>query len=348
MYSNKTQYSIVPFKENAVNLNTWPIYFCARIVIAFFRAIPRGAGAAVIRLLATAFYYLDARHRHIADVNLRIAFPGMPRRQRSAIARRCFQNAGMNLLEISRLDILTPENISSLVDYDNTDGLNNYREALSRNKGILYLTGHFSSWELLPTAHAMYGYPLSFTTRPLDNARLEKYLRRVRESKGNTVIYKKDSARHILKELKAGRTVGVLMDHNVNPSEGVFADFFGVPAATSTGVALLALRTEAPVLTGYLTPLRNGRYTFKFLPPIDMVRTGDTAEDLRVNTQRLNDILERIIREQPESWLWGHKRWKNRPPEDPRDIYSLSSRGLDEFLHAARNTMKYPGQRPDR
>ncbi|MCL2878522.1 MAG: lysophospholipid acyltransferase family protein [Acidobacteria bacterium] len=315
-------------------MNSWPIYFIARLVIAFFRVIPRAAGAAVIRQLATVFYYLDARHRHIADVNLRIAFPEMPPRRRNAVARRSFQNAGMNLLEISRLDMSTPENISSLADYDKADGLNNYRAALNQGRGILYLTGHFSSWELLPTAHALHGYPLSFTTRPLDNVRLEKYLRRIRESKGNTVIYKKDSARRILKELKAGRTVGVLMDQNVNPAEGVFADFFGVPAATSTGVALLALRTEAPVLTGYLTPLRNGRYTFKFLPPLDMVRTGDTAEDLRVNTQRLNNVLERIIREQPESWLWGHKRWKNRPPEDPRDIYSLSPRELDGFLRA--------------
>jgi len=236
----------------------------------------------------------------------------------------------MNLLEISRFDMLTPENISSLADYDETTGLDNYRAALSRGKGILYLTGHFSSWELLPTAHALHGYPLSFTTRPLDNARLEKYLRRIRESKGNTVIYKKDSARRILKELKAGRTAGVLMDHNVNPSEGIFTDFFGVPAATSTGVALLALRTGAPVLPGYLTPQRSGRYIIKFLPPIDMVRTGDTVEDLRVNTQRLNDVLEQIIREQPESWLWGHKRWKNRPPEDPRDIYKFSPQELDD------------------
>ena len=298
----------------------------------FFRVIPRAAGAAVIRLLAALFYYLDSRHRHIADVNLRIAFPDMPRRRRNETARRSFQNAGMNLLEVSRLDMLTPENISNLVDYDKAAGLDNYRAALRCGKGILYLTGHFSSWELLPTAHALHGYPLSFTTRPLDNARFEKYLLGIRESKGNSVIYKKDSARRILKELKAGRSAGVLMDHNVSPAEGIFVDFFGVPAATSTGVALLALRTGAPVLPGYLTPHSDGRYTINFLPPIEMTRVGDTAEDLRVNTQRLNDVLEGIIRKQPETWLWGHKRWKNRPPEDARDLYSLPPRELDEFL----------------
>ena len=307
------------------------------MAIAFFNVVPRTIGVSVIRLLATAFYYLDKKHRHIADTNLRIAFPEMLRRRRKTIARRSFQNAGMNLLEISRLDRLTPGNIIDLVDYDKTHGLDNYRSALNRGKGILYLTGHFSSWELLPAAQAIYGYPLSFTTRPLDNARLEKYLCRVRESKGNTVIYRKNSARRILKELKSGRAVGVLMDQNGNPSEGIFADFFGIPAATSTGVALIALRTDAPVLPGYLTPLRDGRYAIKFLHPIDMTRTGDTAHDLRINTQRLNDVLELIVREQPESWLWGHKRWKNRPPQDPRDIYGFSPHELDEFLQSNRD-----------
>ena len=311
-------------------------YFIARLIIAFFRVIPRAAGVAVIRLLATVFYHLDARHRRIADANLRIVFPETPQRWRNEIARRSFQNAGMNLLEISRLGMLTPENISRLVEYDEIAGLNNYRTALSLGKGILYLTGHFSSWELLPTAHALHGYPLSFTTRPLDNTRFESYLRRIRESKGNIVIYKKDSARRILKELKAGRAAGVLMDHNVSPAEGIFANLFGVPAATSTGVALLALRTGAPVLPGYLTPLRDGRYIIKFLPHVEMARTGDMVEDLRVNTQRLNNVIERIVLEQPESWLWGHKRWKNRPPEDPRDIYNLSPREFDEFLIRAR------------
>ena len=317
-------------------MNSYFVYILARGMIAFFRIIPRFAGAAIIRTLAAVFYYLDFRHRHIADVNLRIAFPSFSHRRRNGIARRSFQNAAMNLLEISRLSSLTPENISRLVSYDPVNGLENYRSALSQGKGILYLTGHFSAWELLPSAHALNGYPLSFTTRPLDNVRLEKYLREIRESKGNTVIYKKDSARRILKELKSAGTTGILMDQNVSPAEGIFVDFFGVPAATSSGVALLALRTGAPILPGYLTPLRNGRYTIKFLPPIAIIRTGDTAEDLRVNTQRINNVLEQIIREQPESWLWGHKRWKNRPPENPLDIYRLTPRQLEIFLNNAR------------
>jgi Kdo2-lipid IVA lauroyltransferase/acyltransferase len=242
----------------------------------------------------------------------------------------------MNLLEVSRLPSLTPANIASLVEYDPVFGLENYRAALAKGKGILYLTGHFSSWELLPTAHALHGYPLSFLTRPLDNAPLEKYLLTVRESKGNKVINKKNSARAVLKSLSSGATAGILMDQNTSLQEGIFVDFFGIPAATTTSVALFALRTDSPVLPGYLTRMRSGKYTIKFLPPIDVVRTGDTRRDLEMNTRHFNRILEEIIREQPESWLWGHKRWKYQPPGNPPDLYSLSDEELSAFLQKPR------------
>jgi KDO2-lipid IV(A) lauroyltransferase len=218
------------------------------------------------------------------------------------------------------------------VQYDADQGLANYRAALAKGKGILYLTGHFSSWELLPAAHALHGYPLSFITRPLDNAVLEQYLMKIRESKGNQVINKKNSALQILRNLKSGGTAGILMDQNTSLQEGMFVDFFGIPAATTTSVALFALRTDAPVLPGYLTPMRGGRYTIKFLPPLEVIRTGDTGRDLETNTRRFNEVLETIVREQPESWLWGHKRWKNQPPGNPPNLYGLSQKELEAFL----------------
>jgi Kdo2-lipid IVA lauroyltransferase/acyltransferase len=325
-------------------LDSYLIYLLVRAVMVFFRIMPRPAGAWIIRILATCAYYLDLPHRHIALVNLKIAFPDLSDRERNRIARSSFHNTGMNLLEISRFPSLTPDNISSLVGYDSRQGLDNYRAAHAKGKGILYLTGHFSAWELLPTAHALYGYKLSFITRPLDNAVLEKYLLSVRQSKGNQVINKKNSARHILKNLASGLTAGILMDQNTSLQEGIFVDFFGLPAATTTSVALFALRTDAPVLPGFLTPMRNGRYTIRFLPPMDAIRTGDTARDLEVNTKRFNEILETVIREQPESWLWGHKRWKNQPPGNP-DLYRLSEEELEDFLKKWRNRSSGPTQK---
>jgi len=318
------------------SLDSLAVYILARLGIALFRVLPRAAGAALIGALASVFYRLDRRHRRIADVNLRIAFPSLPKRARERIARRSFRNAALNLLEISRLPALSPANIPRLAVYDEVEGLDNYREARRRGKGILYLTGHFSSWELLPTAHALYGHPLAFTTRPLDNARLERYLSSIRSLHGNRVVPKGNSARTILRELHSGRDFGILMDQNTSPEEGIFARFFGVPAATTSSVALFALRTGAPVLPGYLTPMERGRYRIRFLPPMEAVRTGDKERDIEVNTQRFNDVLERIVREQPESWLWGHRRWKNQPPENPQDLYALSPGELAAFLRRVR------------
>jgi KDO2-lipid IV(A) lauroyltransferase len=313
-------------------VQSYIVYFLTRAALLGCQLLPRCVARALLQTLALAAYALDARHRHIAQVNLRIAFPEFSRRQRASLARRSFQNTALNLLEVSRLPLLSPANIAQLVHYDPQSGLQNFERALGRGKGILYLTGHFSAWELLPAAHALFGHPLSFLTRPLDNPYLERYLMQVRESSGNRVISKRNSARAILHILKKGGAVGILMDQNTSLHEGTYAELFGVPAATTTGLALLALRTDAAVLPGYLQPKADGRYAIKFLPPLDLIRTGDMSRDLQLNTARFNQVLEQIIREQPETWLWGHKRWKNQPEGNPQDIYSLSDDALDAFL----------------
>jgi KDO2-lipid IV(A) lauroyltransferase len=312
-------------------LESYIVYLLSRFALSSVRHLRRSRAIRLLDFLASLTYRLDAVHRHIARVNLTIAFPELSPREHDVIARQSFQSSTRNLLEISHMPELTSSNIRSLVEYDPQLGLNNYEIARLRRKGILYLTGHFSAWELLPKAHAVYGYPLSFVTRPLDNEPLERYLFNIRQMAGNRVIYKKNSVRQILERLKTAGEVGILMDQNTSLQEGIFVEFFGLPAATSTSVALLALRTEASVLPGYLTPSSGGCYTIKFLPPVDMSRTGDTTRDVAVNTQRLNGILEGIIREQPGTWLWGHRRWKNQPEGCP-DLYRLSEQELRGYL----------------
>lgn len=316
-------------------MESYFVYLICRAALLFFRVVPRAVSHSLLDLLASLVYYLDGYHRRIADVNLRIAFPELGVAERRRIARRSFQNTGRNLLEISRMPALRRETVHSLVEYDPENGLNNYLAAHSRGKGVLYLTGHFSAWELLPAAHSAYGYPLGFVTRPLDNLALEAYLLRMRELPGNRVISKKSAARQTLQALKSGGDVGILMDQNTTLQEGVFADFFGVPAATSTGVARFALHTGAAVVPVFLTPMRQGRYRMKFLPHLELVRTGNDDHDIEVNTQRFNRVLESIVRENRDSWLWGHKRWKNQPPGNP-DPYSLPSAELARFLAAIR------------
>lgn len=313
-------------------MESYLVYVLARAAVGFVRTLPRASATRLLNLLAGVVYLIDPKHRHIARVNLKIAFPEMSAQERERIGRNSFKNTARNLLEISRMTKLTPGTIPSLVEYDQECGLNNYEAARSAGRGILYITGHFSAWELLPTAHALYGHPLSFLTRPLDNPLLEQYLLRIREAAGNQVISKKNSARQILETLKSAGSVGILMDQNTQLQEGVFVDLFGIPASTTSSVALFALRTDVPVLPGYLTPMREGRYRIKFLPPVALVRTGDKSQDIHINTRLFNLIMERIIREQPESWLWGHRRWWYQPHGNPPNLYRLSEKDLDAFL----------------
>ncbi len=319
-------------------MESYFVYIVARIFLALLRHVPRRLAIPLLDFIAILTYWVDWKHRKIARVNLSIAFPELSLDARDRIGWQSFQNTARNLLELSRLDRFSSKNISSIVRYDPEFGLQNYLAAKATGKPILYLTGHFSAWELLPAAHALNGYSLSFVTRPLDNPALEHYLRRLRQASGNKVIPKKNSARTILECLKAGEPVGILMDQNTTPQEGIFVTLFGVPAATSTSLALFALRTEALIVPGFLTPMQDdGRYTIKFLPPMDLIRTGDMSQDLRVNTQRINRVLERIIRAYPESWLWGHKRWKNQPEGNPPDLYQLSPEELRRFLEQQRS-----------
>ena len=313
-------------------MQSYIAYLTARFLMALFRLLPRSLSIGMLNLAALLAYWVDVKHRRIARTNLTIAFPELTPRERDRIGWRSFQNTARNLVEAARLPLLSPQNIGSLVEYDSQFGLENYLLARRTGKPLLYLTGHFSAWELLPAAHALYGYPLSFVTRPLDNPPLERYVLRLREASGNKTVPKKNSTRVILEKLKQGEAVGILMDQNTSPQEGIFADLFGVPAATSTSLALFALRTHAVVLPGFLTPSVGGKYRIRFLEPLDLIRTGDMNRDVELNTRVFNRILEGIIRQYPETWLWGHKRWKNRPDENSPDLYELSPEDLMEFL----------------
>jgi Kdo2-lipid IVA lauroyltransferase/acyltransferase len=154
--------------------------------------------------------------------------------------------------------------------------------------------------------------------RPISNARVNELINHYRCLSGNRPIDKNKSARAILKVLAEGGTVGILADHNTALEEGVFVDFFGIPASTTSGLARLALRTDAAVVPGFLFWDESlGKYRLRFEPPVELARSGDEEADVRENTQRFTSVIERYVRAHPEQWLWVHKRWKTRPPGEP-------------------------------
>src|SRR5271169_6395785 len=249
--------------------------------------------------------------RKTAEFNLRLAFPEKSEAERRAILKGMVRNLGWMAAEFARLPKYTRENIEQVVVLD---GHENFLAGHSRGKGVLYLTGHIGAWELSSYAHALYGFPLHYMARPLDNKPLDALVNRYRGLSGNKPIYKNEAARMMLRVLKGAGTVGILADQNTMPDEGVFVDFFGVPACTTTGIARVALHTDAAVVPGYAFWDENLRkYRLRFEPPVELVRTGDIERDVLENTQRFAKVLEEIIRKYPGQWVWIHARWKNRP-----------------------------------
>jgi KDO2-lipid IV(A) lauroyltransferase len=271
------------------------------------RPVARGLASATARLLLRALPKL----RKTAEFNLQLAFPEWSEAQRHAVLRGMARNLGWMAAEFARLPRYTRKNIEDVVVLD---GHENFLAGKSRGKGVIYLTGHIGAWELSSYAHALYGFPLHFMARPLDNGRLDKMVNEYRGHSGNRPIYKNEAARMMLKVLKNAGTIGILADQNTMSGEGAFVDFFGTPACTTTGIARVALHTDAAVVPGYVFWDANLRkYRLRFEPPVELVRTGDMERDILVNTQRFAKVIEEIIRKHPEQWVWIHARWKNRP-----------------------------------
>jgi Kdo2-lipid IVA lauroyltransferase/acyltransferase len=290
-------------------------YALAWTFVMILGALPRSLARKLAAGAARVLLFLMPKLRKTAVFNLKLAFPEWTESQRRIVLKRMTRNLGWMAAEFARLPQYTKKNIEEAVVLD---GHENFLAGQNRGKGVLYLTGHIGAWELSSYAHALYGFPLHYMARPLDNAPLDALVNRYRGGSGNKPIYKNEAARMMLRVLKDAGTVGVLADQNTMPEEGVFVKFFGVPACTTTGIARVALHTDAAVIPGYAFWDENLRkYRLRFEPPVELIRTGDAQRDVLENTQRFADVIEGIIRKYPEQWVWIHARWKNRPRGEP-------------------------------
>ncbi len=291
-----------------------PVWVLVRILGALPRSLARAMGIT----LGQTVRLLHPRLSRVAMRNLRLAFPEMPETERRRIVRGVFTSLGRLLAEVCRFPRYTPENVSQIGVYD---GLENFLEAERRGKGVLFLTAHLGGWEVGSFAHSLYGHKLHIVVRPLDNPYLDALIRRYRTLHGNTTFDKQDFARGLLSAMKAGETVGVLMDTNMTPPQGVFVDFFGQLACTASGVARVALRTDAAVVPAFsIWDEKLGKYRIRFDPMLELARTGDDAADVVANTARFTKAIEGYVRQYPNQWLWVHRRWKTRP-EGEAPIY---------------------------
>ena len=282
------------------------------------RLLPRGAAISAGKLLAAAAYHMHGRLRRVGFRNLQLALPALDEAERRAIVRGVFTNLGRLLGEFSQFPKITRENIANVVEYD---GLENYMRASQRGRGVLMLTGHVGAWELCAFAQGVYGHPLSFLVRRLDNPLLDRMVSQYRELSSNRTIDKNRAVKPVLETLRRGQDVGLLIDANTMLDQGVFCDFFGVPACSTTGLAVFALRADAPVVPGFLIWDEGlKKHRLRFEPEIPLIRTGDFKEEVLLNTSRFTKVIEEYARRYPDQWLWIHKRWQTRPAGEP-DLY---------------------------
>ncbi|HEU4401447.1 MAG TPA: lysophospholipid acyltransferase family protein [Candidatus Polarisedimenticolia bacterium] len=289
------------------------VYLTVRTVLLGLSLLPRRTGRALGRGLGRVFYFVSPRHRRIALDNLRLRLGTThDARARRRIARACFAHAGEIFLDAAYFKRLLREPTERLVEYEGTEHL---RSAAALGRGVLVFSGHFGHWELISLLQHRLGLPMAMLVRPLDNRRLDALSVRLRRLGGNSVISKYNAARGVLRTLRGGGAVAILIDQNVRGEGGLFVEFFGETASTTPALATFALKSGAPIVPVFSYPLPDGRLKVRYFPAILPQRQGDIAADILALTQDCTALLEQEIRRRPECWLWMHNRWRTRPAQ---------------------------------
>ena len=292
----------------------WVEYVAASSILRLLGVLPRPVARAVCEVVAAGSYLIWPRLRRVGLFNLRLAFPQWSERERRRVLFQTFRGFGRMLADFSCFPRLTRATVERLVVYG---GFEHFAEAQARGKGVIFLTAHYGNWELSSFAHSLYGHPINFTVRPMDNPLLDRLITRYRCLSGGKPVEKNDFARRAIQSLKQNEAVGVLMDTNMLASEGIFVDFFGRPACTVSSPARLARKTGAALvlgLAGWDAALGKYRLCFE---PVPWIHDADPEEEIRLNTAHFTRLIEEQIRSHPEQWLWVHRRWKTRPPGEP-------------------------------
>ncbi|HKR01025.1 MAG TPA: lysophospholipid acyltransferase family protein [Pyrinomonadaceae bacterium] len=296
-------------------------YATARAVLTGLGWLPRRMAVAAGQGLARVAYGLSDRLRRTGFRNLELAFPEMEETERARIVRGCFKNLGRLLGEFSQLHRATSESLHRIIE---CRGLENLKAAQAEGRGVILFTGHLGAWELSSFALSAFGYPINFLVRRIDNPLVEGMIERTRTRFGNRSIDKRAAMRPMLRTLRSGGTLGILVDLNTQPHEGIFVNFFGIPASTTSGLATLALHTGAAVLPVFIPwDEERQRFTLYIDPPLTVEPSGDQKKDVEQLTSLFTSVVESYVRRFPEQWLWIHKRWNTRP-EKNENLYAPS------------------------
>jgi KDO2-lipid IV(A) lauroyltransferase len=303
-----------PGKRFRHRLEVVAVHALSRLV----RCLPRTTVRKLGRGLGWLAYCLGSETRRVCRANLDIAFGDLkPPAEKQQIARRSVQSAVATLLCLLWAPRLTRETIGQYLEADPAV-LAWLGRVRARGKGIIFATLHYGDWELVGLGMSFCGFPMTIVQEAMRNEALGQFLARLRAHSGNRIVSHRAASLRLLKALRRGENVAMLMDLNAAPrSGGVWLDFFGLPVFNNSSVAALALRTGAPIVFGVAVPQPDGRTKLVCGPEIPCEPTGDPDADLRAVSQACLTCCENLIRRQPEHWLWAYKRWGLRPSADP-------------------------------
>ena len=299
-------------------LRTYLEYAPVKVVLTTLGRLPPRTAYRIGESMGKLAFRLAGDLRRTGEINLRLAFPEKTDEERAALLRECFDSLGRELGLFSQMASRSREEMKQLIEPRGWENLE--RARAEHGDRLIYVTAHLGAWEMTSFGISLLGYPLTFLVRRLDNPKVEQLVDEVRKKFGNQTIDKLSAGRSMVKLLRSGENaLGLLPDLNTLDDEAIFVDFFGVPAATTFVIAKLAVRTNTPLIP-FFAPWseEKGKYLLIAEPPIYPECTGDEEADVRRVTVEITRRLENQIRQFPGQWLWIHKRWKSRPPGEPK------------------------------
>jgi KDO2-lipid IV(A) lauroyltransferase len=299
-------------------IKNWLVYRFVTAVVFFFNLLSRKNAIFGGRTLGRWAFFLLKDSRKTTLENLESVFGKLKNKDElRKIALNVFENIGKNVVDVARLGKLDLSAIEKMI---RVEGLKHFDSAYKKGKGVIALTGHIGNFELLAAYFSLKGYRVSVIGRDLSNPRLNKLLIRNRKSVGMENISSSEDVRKIIKALSSGRALGVLADQDSTRVKGMFVRFFGRPARTPVGPALLHLKLGSPVVPMVILGNGDEKYKIVVKPELHFEPTGDKNEDVKRLTQKYTEILEQVIRENPSQWVWMHRRWKSRPTLSEREL----------------------------
>ncbi len=303
-------------------------YLAVRLIVGVAQALTVEQSYAFAAWLAWLLYKVDKRHRNVGLENLRLAFGARyTEAERDQIVRGVYRHFCTMLMEM--LHIPRKLHAATWRDKITLIGAGPVVDRLLGGGPLIMLTGHFGNWEMAGYLFGVFGFPPNSVARTLDNPHLDDFLRSFRERTGQKMIPKKGGYDQMLAVLRNGGVLSFLADQDAG-ERGMFVDFFGRPASTHKAIALLAIEHKAPVVVGYARRIGPGfRYEVGCDAIIEPEQWTGTADDARLLTQRYTTALERIIRRDPEQYLWLHRRWKHQPKPKGRKCEAAAVAEID-------------------